>query len=230
MPEFDAPPLSWKPVPRPIPIPLRGRTVKLEPLDAARHTPALWEQFRGQDELWTWMGDGPFAREGELRQAVAKKQAASDAVFFALVPAALGRAAGWASFLRTDPANGVIEIGNIVYGPVLQRTTAATEAMYLMARHIFDDLGYRRYEWKCNAQNLPSRRAAERLGFTFEGVFRQHMVVKDRSRDTAWFALLDRDWPARRQALEAWLAEENFDEHQQQRRPILRTSEIRKDT
>jgi RimJ/RimL family protein N-acetyltransferase len=120
-------------------------------------------------------------------------------------------AAGYASYMRIDPAHGVVEVGNILLSPSLQRTTAATEAMYLMARHVFDDLGYRRYEWKCNAENQPSRRAALRLGFKFEGIFRQHMVIKDRNRDTAWFAMLDREWPERKRAFEAWLDPENFD-------------------
>ena len=112
--------------------------------------------------------------------------------------------------MRIEPAHGVVEVGNILLSPILQRTTAATEAMYLMARHVFDDLGYRRYEWKCNAENEPSRRAALRLGFSFEGIFRQHMVIKDRNRDTAWFAMLDHEWPARKQAIETWLDPANF--------------------
>jgi len=114
--------------------------------------------------------------------------------------------------MRIEPAHGVVEVGNILLSPILQRTTAATEAMYLMARHVFDDLGYRRYEWKCNAENQPSRRAALRLGFSFEGIFRRHMVIKGRNRDTAWFAMLDCEWPERKRAFEAWLDPENFDE------------------
>jgi RimJ/RimL family protein N-acetyltransferase len=127
-----------------------------------------------------------------------------------------GKAAGYVSFMRMEPAHGVVEVGNILLSPVLQRTTAATEAMYLMARHIFDDLGYRRYEWKCNAQNKPSRRAAERLGFTYEGIFRQHMVIKDHNRDTAWFSMLDHEWPPRKRTFEQWLAPSNFDENGRQ--------------
>jgi RimJ/RimL family protein N-acetyltransferase len=122
--------------------------------------------------------------------------------------------------MRIDPANGVVEVGNILLAPRLQRTTAATEAMYLMASHIFDRLGYRRYEWKCNAENLPSRRAALRLGFTFEGIFRQHMVVKGRNRDTAWFSMLDREWPARKRAFESWLDPANFDPQGSQRQAL----------
>jgi|HubBroStandDraft_1064217.scaffolds.fasta_scaffold157384_2 RimJ/RimL family protein N-acetyltransferase len=128
----------------------------------------------------------------------------------ALGPVQEGLAKGWATFMRIDAANGVIEVGNILFSPALKRTRAATEAMYLMASHVFDHLGYRRYEWKCNALNEPSRRAALRFGFTFEGIFRQHMVVKDRSRDTAWFSMLDHEWPARKKAFEAWLEPGNF--------------------
>ena len=132
-------------------------------------------------------------------------------MLFAIVPAQAGKAAGWASLMRIEPRHGVIEVGNVVFSPALQRSRAATEAMYLMASHVFDHLGYRRYEWKCNAENAASRRAALRLGFTFEGIFRQHMVVRGRSRDTAWYSLLDGEWPARKRAFEAWLDPSNFD-------------------
>ena len=212
--------LNWKPVPLPGPVTLRGRYVTLEPLDAGRHAAELWPAVQGHDDLWTWLPDGPFADEDSFRAAITAKQRAHGAVFLALVPADTGRAAGYASFMRIDAANGVVEVGNILYSPALQRTRAATEAMYLLASHVFDHLGYRRYEWKCNAANEPSRRAALRLGFTFEGVFRQHMVVKDRNRDTAWFAMLDLDWPARKRAFEAWLDPANFDESGQQRRAL----------
>ena len=142
------------------------------------------------------------------------------AVFLAIVSESTGEAAGYASYMRIDPANGVVEVGNILMSPALQRTTAATEAMYLMARHVFDDLGYRRYEWKCNAGNGPSRRAALRYGFTFEGIFRQHMVVKGLNRDTAWFAMLDHEWPARKRAFETWLDPANFDDQGSQRQTL----------
>jgi RimJ/RimL family protein N-acetyltransferase len=211
---------GWRPVSLPHREPMQGRTVLLEPLDAAHHASALWEAVRGHDEVWQWLFDGPYASEADLARDLARKQAATDAVFFAIVPAAIGSAAGYASFMRMEPAHGVIEVGNILLSPSLQRTTAATEAMYLMARHVFDDLGYRRYEWKCNAENEPSRRAAQRLGFTFEGIFRQHMVIKGRNRDTAWFAMLDHEWPARKQAFESWLAPANFDSHGRQRRSL----------
>ncbi len=216
MPDPTPSPLAWKPVPRPGLVTLRGRFVTLEPLDTSRHSAALWQAVSGHDELWRWLAEGPFAAETDLHRAVEAKKAATDAVFLAVVPVQSALAAGWASYMRMDPANGVVEVGNILLAPSLQRTAAATEAMYLMAGHVFDHLGYRRYEWKCNAENLPSRRAAERLGFTFEGIFRQHMVIKGQNRDTAWFSMLDQEWPARKRAFEAWLAPANFhrDGHQ----------------
>lgn len=155
-----------------------------------------------------------------MASALKDKETSTGAVFFGIVPKTVGVVTGYASYMRMDPANGVIEVGNILLAPVLQRTVAATEAMYLMARHIFEDLGYRRYEWKCNANNLPSRRAALRLGFTFEGIFRQHMVIKGQNRDTAWYSLLDGEWPTRKAAFEAWLDPGNFDADGQQRRPL----------
>ena len=214
-------PLNWKPVPTVAPVTLRGRTVTLEPLDAERHAAGLWQAVQGHDDLWTWLFDGPFATEAALRQSIEEKQAGKSAVFLAIIPNETAKAAGYASFMRIEPAHGVVEVGNILLSPILQRTTAATEAMYLMARHIFDDLAYRRYEWKCNAQNQPSRRAAQRLGFTYEGIFRQHMVIKDRNRDTAWFSMLNTEWPARKRAFESWLDPANFDGAGRQRQPLL---------
>jgi RimJ/RimL family protein N-acetyltransferase len=225
--------LHWKPVPPPQPVTLAGRTVTLEPLDAEKHAAALWQAVRGpdasqdasRDELWRWLPDGPYADEAGFRAAIAAKQTAPGFVFLAIVPKATGLAsggpaAGYASFMRFEPAHGVVEVGNILLSPALQRTTAATEAMYLMAHHVFENLGYRRYEWKCNAENLPSRRAAQRLGFTFEGIFRQHMVVKGRNRNTAWFSMLDQEWPARKRAFESWLDPANFDAEGRQRRSL----------
>lgn len=200
----------WNPVLLPTRGPMHGRTVTLEPLVAARHTESIWHAVQGHDEVWQYLFDGPYATQADLACDLAEKQSATDRIFFAIIPRT-GKASGYASFMRMDPAHGVIEVGNILLAPALQRTTAATEAMYLMAHHVFE-LGYRRYEWKCNAENLPSRRAAERLGFTFEGIFRQHMVIKGRNRDTAWFSMLDHEWPARRVAFEAWLDPANFDQ------------------
>ena len=210
------PQLDWRPVPPPRPVTLRGRYVTLEPLSAERHAAALWQATEGHDELWTWLAQGPYANGIEMMDALERWRQAESAVLLAIVPAETGLAAGWASYMRIKPAHGVIEVGNVLFSPSLQRTRAATEAMYLMAGHAFDRLGYRRYEWKCNAGNLPSRRAAARVGFTFEGIFRQHMVVKGRSRDTAWFAMLDHEWPARKRAFEAWLDPANFDENGKQ--------------
>ena len=220
MPQPAASPLQWKPALPPRPVTLHGRTVTLEPLDAERHTSALWEAVHGHDEVWTWLADGPYVTEPGLHESLAQKQASNAAVFLAIVPASTGRPAGYASYMRMDPANGVVEVGNILLSPQLQRTTAATEAMYLMARHVFEDLGYRRYEWKCNALNEPSRRAALRLGFTYEGIFRQHMVVKSQNRNTAWFSMLDHEWAARKQAFESWLDPANFDQAGQQLRGL----------
>jgi len=214
---------NWQPRVLPSPQLLAGRYVALEPLNASRHSAALWGAVQGHDGVWTYLADGPYASEADLEGALEQKQGGTAAVFLAIVPTAGGKgpdpygAQGYASYMRMDPTNGVIEVGNILLAPALQRTTAATEAMYLMARHIFEDLGYRRYEWKCNAKNEPSRRAALRYGFTFEGIFRQHMIVKGQNRDTAWFSMLDSEWPARKAAFEAWLDPANFDADGRQR-------------
>ncbi len=207
-------------MPLPVPVTLAGRWVTLEPLSAVQHSQALWRAVLGHDEVWRFLGDGPYRSEEDLAAALAAKETGAAASFFAIVPKPESVATGYASLMRMDPANGVIEVGNVLFSPSLQRTPAATETMYLMARYVFDELGYRRYEWKCNALNLPSRRAAERLGFTFEGVFRQHMVIKGQNRDTAWYAMLDSEWPERKRAFEAWLASENFDAEGRQRRTL----------
>jgi len=200
----------WQPVPPPSPVTLRGRYVTLEPL-APHHADALWEATRGHDELWTWLPAGPYTSAANIYESLDGWRQAEKSVLFALVPAETGLAAGWASLMRATPQHGVIEVGNVLFSPALQRTRAATESMYWMARHVFETLGYRRYEWKCNAENHPSRRAAERLGFSFEGIFRQHMIVRGQNRDTAWFSMLDSEWPACRQAFEQWLDPANFD-------------------
>ena len=218
-------PLSnWEPRSLPSPQTQAGRYVKLVALNAERHTAELWQRVRGHDEVWDYLSDGPYASEADLRRALEEKQAGSAAVFMTIVPETSREAEGYASFMRMDPANGVIEVGNILMTPSLQRTTAATEAMYLMARHIFEDLGYRRYEWKCNANNAASRRAALRYGFTFEGIFRQHMIVKGQNRDTAWLSMLDTEWPARKASFEAWLDLGNFDAEGNQIRTLAQLS------
>lgn len=180
--------------------------MRLEPLDAARHGGAL-RAATGDPALWAYLPRGPFDGEqldGWLREC----EQSADPQFFAFVVD--GAARGMGAYLRIEPDHGVIEIGHLLFGAGLARTTAATEGIFLLARRAFDELGYRRLEWKCNAANAPSRRAAERFGFTFEGVFRHHMVVKGANRDTAWFAIVDDDWPAIRAGYERWLAPENF--------------------
>jgi RimJ/RimL family protein N-acetyltransferase len=192
---------------------MAGRYVTLVPLQPEIHGDVLWEATHGaaNEGLWRYLFDGPFADRAAFDANLHKKAASSDPLFFAILDAKTGRAVGYASYMRIEPAHRVIEVGSILYTPALQRTAGASEAMYLMARHVFEDLGYRRYEWKCDAFNEPSRRAAVRFGFTFEGVFRQHMIVKGRNRDTAWYSMLDSEWHARKAAFERWLAPENFD-------------------
>jgi RimJ/RimL family protein N-acetyltransferase len=192
----------------------QGRYVTLEPLSPAVHGDALWACVGGVDkaDLWTWMPDGPFAERADFDAALHAKASGSDPLFSAILDRRTGLAVGIASLMRIDTKNRVIEVGGIMYSPLLQRTRGATEAMYLMARYVFEELGYRRYEWKCNSLNQPSRRAAQRLGFQYEGLFRQHMIIKGVNRDTAWFSMLDSEWPSRKAGFERWLQPENFDD------------------
>jgi RimJ/RimL family protein N-acetyltransferase len=215
------------PARRPQPIVLRGAIITLRPFDDRSHAEALYHGSHEQDSeaQWRYMFDGPYPDFAAYQAAFQKKQASIDPLFFAIIENATERPVGQASFLRMDPAHRVIEVGNIIFTPALQRSAGATEAMYLMARHVFEDLGYRRYEWKCNALNEPSRRAALRLGFTFEGIFRQHMIVKGRNRDTAWFSMLDAEWPQRRAGFEQWLSPENFDTEGRQKVSLARMNE-----
>jgi RimJ/RimL family protein N-acetyltransferase len=214
-PDLGAP-LDWTPAREPAREALDGRFVRLEPLAGAHRDGLFASLHTGDGGLWDYLPYGPFTEPG-WRDWFAGAAASEDPLFFAVVDRESGRPVGQGSYLRIEPGHGVIEIGHLAFGPALQRTRGATEAVYLLARHAFDVLGYRRLEWKCNALNARSRAAAERLGFTFEGVFRQHMVVKGANRDTAWFALLDREWPAVRAAFTAWLAPENFDAAGRQR-------------
>lgn len=183
---------------------------------------ALYEASHGPgcEVLWRWLADGPYASAPDFARAFADKIASRDPFFFVIRDIATGVPLGYCAFLRIVPEHGSIEIGNILYTPALQRSIAGTEAMYLMARHVFEDLGMRRYEWKCNVLNAPSQRAARRYGFSYEGIFRQHMIVKGESRDTAWFSMLDREWTTRKAAFEAWLAPSNFDPDGRQRRAL----------
>ena len=213
--------MSLRPATAPAHRVLAGERVRLEPLDPERHAEELFAAAAaGDPRLWDYLSYGPFADAREMRAHLAGQATSSDPLFLAVVDEATGRAAGVVSYLRIEPEHGCIEIGHIWFGASLQRTAAATEVIYLLARHAFDDLGNRRLEWKCDAANARSRRAAERFGFTFEGVFRQHMIVKGRNRDTAWFSLLDSEWPAARDAFEAWLRPENFDAEGRQRAPL----------
>src|ERR1700685_450469 len=206
-------PVDTRPARRPERIILSGRAVTLVPLSADAHADALFDGANGgdKDRVWTYLFDGPYTDRAVFRANIEAKAKSEDPLFFAIVDNASGKPLGYQTFLRIEPLHRVIEVGNILYTPAMQRTIGATEAQYLFASHVFDDLGYRRYEWKCNNLNAPSKRAALRYGFSFEGVFRQHMIVKGRNRDTAWFAMLDSQWPARRDAFTRWLAPENFD-------------------
>jgi RimJ/RimL family protein N-acetyltransferase/ribosomal protein S18 acetylase RimI-like enzyme len=204
-PQVDATPAR-----RPGPVVLEGRFGRIEKLDAARHGAELWEAVRTDDRLWSYLGYGPFADRAAFDAWLIERPKLEDPYSYAILTSS-GAAVGIATLMEIRPAMRVIEVGHILYGTPLQRTPLATEAQYLLARYVFETLGYRRYEWKCNALNAPSRRAARRFGFTYEGLFRSHMIVKGRNRDTAWFSMLDTEWPARKQAFERWLAPDNFD-------------------
>lgn len=212
-------PLSkWASRPLPPRAVLEGRFCRLEPLDVARHGDDLVAAFSKTDEdSWRYLFAGPFDSDEDCRTWLADVATRTTEVPYALIDLKSGRAAGMASYMRIEPGHGVIEVGSIHYSDMLKRTPATTEAMFLMMRHVFDDLGYRRYEWKCDSFNAPSRRTAQRLGFLFEGIFRQHMVVKGHSRDTAWFAIVNSDWPMLKRAYEKWLSPDNFNESGQQR-------------
>lgn len=211
--------VGFTPPPLPGPARIEGGHVLLERLDHRCHAGDLFAANQGQDWVWDYLGYGPFADLAAYRDWQAEMAAKRDPYFYALRDRVSGRVGGLAAFLRIDPANGVIEIGHIEIAPAMQRTPAATEAISLMIGWAFD-AGYRRVEWKCDALNAPSRRAALRYGFTFEGIFRQHMIYKGRNRDTAWFAIIDRDWPRLAGAHRAWLAPGNFDAEGRQRQSL----------
>jgi RimJ/RimL family protein N-acetyltransferase len=204
---------QWKACARPPRRVHEGNYTRLEPLDPARHGDALYAASSGADaeRAWRFAADGPYPDRASFEPWLVKNAASEDPLMFAIIDKATGRAEGRQTFMRMTPEHGVIEVGYILFGSAIARTRVATEAIYLFAAHVFDDLGYRRFEWKCDNANEPSRRAAVRFGFTFEGIFRQHMVVKGHNRDTAWFSMLDHEWPTRKQAFRQWLAPDNFD-------------------
>ncbi len=202
----------WTPRPRPQRKAMEGRYARLEPLDVAKHGDQLFEASNTVDaeRLWQYAADGPYRDRASFQPWLEKAAAADDPLMFVVIDKATGRVEGRQTYLRIAPEHGVIEIGYILWGPAIGRTRVATEAFYLFAAHAFDDLGYRRYEWKCDNANVPSKNAAERFGYTFEGIFRQHMVYKGRNRDTAWYSIIDSEWPGIRRAFQDWLAPENF--------------------
>lgn len=213
---------NWQPRPRPERKVLDGHFARLEPLDAAAHGDGLFEASSVSDanQRFRWLPEFSPSEREDFQPWLEKAQASEDPLFFTVIDKASGKVGGRQTLMRIDPANGVAEIGNIYWGPLLSRKPAATEAQFLFMRYIFDDLGYRRYEWKCNNNNEPSKRAAERFGFTFEGLFRQHLVVKGENRDTAWYSIIDSEWPALKRAYEAWLDPANFDATGQQIRKL----------
>lgn len=215
---------GWTPPPAPSRRTLTGRYCRLEPLDPARHAAALFaaNQLEPTGAMWTYLPYGPFASLASYRAWMDQHWCGDDPLFFSIIDQSNGEPAGLAAYLRISPAQGTIEVGHLAYSPGLQRTPAATEAMYLMMEYAFQ-LGYRRYEWKCDHLNAPSRAAAQRLGFSFEGIFRQALVVRGRNRDTAWFSIIDGEWPALRSVLQRWLEPGNFDAAGNQR---LRLSDL----
>lgn len=217
---------NWTPRPKPERKVLEGRYVRLEPLDPQKHGDELFaaSSVTDADQRFTWLFEFPPVTRAEFEPWLEKVSKSEDPLFYAVIDKASGKVAGRQTLMRIDPVHGVIEIGNIYWGPLISRKPAATEAQFLFMQYIFDELGYRRYEWKCNNDNAPSKRAAERFGFTFEGIFRQHMVAKGKNRDTAWYSILDSEWPALKKAYQAWLAPENFDSDGQQ---IKRFEEFR---
>jgi RimJ/RimL family protein N-acetyltransferase len=210
---------QWQGGQRPSRVGREGRYARLEPLDPARHGRDLLASAcaPGAEERFRFLFDHAPKDAQAMTQWLSNAAASGDPLYFAVIDRATGRAEGRQALLRIDPVHGVIEIGHILWGPAIARTRVATEALYLMASWVFDELGYRRFEWKCDNENEPSKRAAQRFGFAFEGVFRQHMVIKGLNRDTAWFAMIDADWPRLRAGYEAWLAPGNFDDAGRQR-------------
>jgi RimJ/RimL family protein N-acetyltransferase len=219
MPESEPHPETGQPVglkvdttpaPRPGPVTLQGRYGHVEKLEP-RHAAGLWKVFEGHPDLWTYIGtDGPFTDPAVFAEFIARRAANADPYAYAIIDGA-GHAVGYFTLMEIRPEMRVIEVGHVLYSPALKQTPLGTEAQYLLARYAFETLGYRRYEWKCHALNAPSRRAALRYGFVFEGVFRNYIIAKGRNRDNAWYSMIDSEWPARKAAFERWLSPDNFD-------------------
>lgn len=214
---------NWTARPAPRLEPMEGSHVRLEPLSAVRHGKELFKASSVPDAIdrFRYLGELPPKTLEEFRPWLDKAESSRDPLYFAVIDKKSGEVAGRQTYLRTDAANGVTEIGHIYWGPLISQTPATTEALYLFARHIFDDLGYRRFEWKCNNDNEPSKRAAMRYGFQFEGIFRKHMIIKGKNRDTAWYAMTDDDWTIAKPAFEAWLSPSNFDSQGRQLKTLM---------
>lgn len=213
---------GWQPRPLPQPLDFQGRTCRLAPFDAGQHAAALYEAYaQAADERdWTYMPAGPFASEADYLKYAEQMAQSRDPLHFTVIDCRSDKPVGTLALMRIVPEHGVMEVGHVTFSPQLQRTVMATEAHYLLMRYAFEGLGYRRYEWKCDSCNQPSRRAAARLGFQFEGLFRQAIVYKGRNRDTCWFSVIDSDWPQVKQGFERWLAPENFTAEGQQRETL----------
>ncbi|HTV71133.1 MAG TPA: GNAT family protein [Rhizobiaceae bacterium] len=213
---------NWTARPRPPRVVLDGRYVRLEPLSAVKHGDELFaaSSVTDADGRFRYLGEYPPETRAAFQPWLEKAEKSEDPVYYAVIDKASGKVAGRQTLMRIDPANGVIEIGHIYWGPLVARKPAATEAHFLFMKHAFDDLGYRRWEWKCNNANEPSKRAADRFGFTHEGVFRQHLVIKGENRDTAWYSIIDKEWAPLKKAYEGWLDPSNFDSDGNQKRRL----------
>lgn len=213
---------SWTPRPRPDRVTMKGRFCQLEPLDSARHLADLYQAYgkAGDGRDWTYMFSGPFSDEAAFRRHIESAEASLDPLHYAVIDLASGRAVGTLALMRIEPVHGVMEVGHVAFSPDLKQTPVSTEAHFLLMTYAFEQLGYRRYEWKCDSLNAPSRKAAERLGFRYEGLFRQALVYKGRTRDTTWFSIIDAEWPAVRIGFERWLDPGNFDAHGRQRQSL----------
>jgi RimJ/RimL family protein N-acetyltransferase len=213
---------QWSARPAPARVTIDGYFCRLEPLDAERHAEDLYSAYRlaADDRDWTYMTAGPFGSHGDYHRHVATVTQAEDPLHYAVIDLSSGLAVGTLSLMRQDPSNGVVEVGNVMFSPLLKQTPVSTEAQFLLMSYVFGQLGYRRYEWKCDSLNAPSRKAAERLGFTYEGTFRQALVYKGRNRDTAWYSIVDAEWPQLKTSFQEWLSPENFGADGRQRRPL----------